>query len=414
MKLSGFRFLEQFSQSPDGCLLFPFTGLSTDLMFTATGGSTNAEDVSPVIAELSNFETPLLDWLGDPAVMAKNILHEFLEEELRPNYITTSTAINSATAATGAQLADFGDLLTVGTLLENESVAPEIMQVSSVVGQSSVLFTRAFGGGAVGSLAAGQQLFVRGAYQLEGGGGSGDVTRRRRRRQTYVGFFQVPISVSDTQNVVATLGQMSDVAAIAVAGTTNEYDRQKMLRIIEAVRDLEKEVIRGIQSNSIGSRTTYRTFNGLRTLCGSINSTVTNSSFDANPHKYIGDVWEQAFVNGASETEDWGMLVGRTWFRSISNLNDTKVQDSNASEEFKRKITTYQGPFGRCNVMLSRWMPAQAAIIIPRNRVKVVPLNGRALQHVQYAKTKSAVDGVIEGEYTVEIHHPQAIPQVHS
>ena len=46
--------------------------------------------------------------------------------------------------------------------------------------------------------------------------------------------------------------------------------------------------------------------------------------------------------------------------------------------------------------------------------IRVMPLQGRAMQHVQYAKTKSSVDGVIEGEYTVEIHHPQAIPQVHS
>jgi len=106
--------------------------------------------------------------------------------------------------------------------------------------------------------------------------------------------------------------------------------------------------------------------------------------------------------------------VGRTWFRSISNLNDTKVQDSNVSEDFKRLITTYQGPFGRCRVILSRWMPAQGLVVVPRNRIKVVPLQGRAFQHVPYAKTKSSADGVIEGEYTVEIHHPQAIPQAHS
>ncbi len=389
-----------------------YSGLSTDLQFTATGGSLNAEDVSPIIAELSNFETPLLDALGDPSGFARNINHEFLEEELRPNYLTTSSAINSATAATGIQLNDFGDLLTVGQLLENETQS-EVMQVSSVVGQFSVLVTRAFGGGSTGSLAAGGQLFVRGSYQLEGGAGTGDVTRRRRRRQSYVGFFQTPISVSLSQQAVTGLGQGTDLPGIAVGAS--EYDHQKMLRIIEAIRDLEKEVIRGVASgNSIGSRTAYRTFNGLRTLCGSINSTVANNSFDANPHKYIGDVMEQAFLNGASPTEDWLILAGRTWYRSISNLNDTKVFDSNASQTFKRKITMYQGPFGSCEVLLSRWMTAQGVIVVPRNRVRVLPLQGRSFQHIPYAITKSAQEGVIEGEYTCEIHHPQAIPQVHS
>ena len=389
-----------------------FTGLSTDLQFTASGGSLNAEDVSPIIAELSNFETPLLDWLGDAPYQGANVLHEFLEEELRPNYLTNSTAINSATAATGIQLADFGDTLTVGTLIENETQA-EILQVSSVVGQFSVLVTRAYGGGTTGSLVAGGQLFVRGNYQLEGGGASGDVTRRRRRKQTFMGFFQVPISVSLTQQATTGLGRSTDVAAIAAG--QSEYDHQKMLRIIEALRDLEKEVIRGVVSgNSIGSRTAFRSFDGLLTKCGSINSTVTTSSFDANPHKYVGDIMEQAFLNGASPQEEWGILAGRTHFRSLSNLNDTKVYDSNASEDFKRLITEYQGPFGKCRILLSRWMTPQGLIVVPRNRVKVVGLQGRTFQHIPYAVTKSSQDGAVEGEYTVEVHHPQAIPRLHA
>lgn len=407
----GFGFLTQFSQSPDG-YLHAFTGLSTDLMFTASGGSLNAEDVSPIIAELSNFETPLLDWLGDAPYQATQVNHEFLEEELRPNYLVTSTAINSATAATGFQLQDFGDLLTVGTLIENETQS-EVLQVSSIVGQFSVLVTRAFGGGTTGSLVAGGQLFVRGNYQLEGGGASGDVTRRRRRKQTFLGFFQTPISVSLTQQATTTLGRSTDVAGLQAG--QSEYDHQKMLRIVEALRDLEKEVIRGVVSgNSIGSRTAYRTFNGLLTQCGSINSTVTNSSFDANPHKYIGDIMEQGFLNGASPQEEWGILAGRTWFRSISNLNDTKVFDSEDKEGFKRLITEYQGPFGKCRVMLSRFMTPQGVIVVPRNRVKVVGLQGRSFQHIPYAVTKSSQDGSIEGEYTVEIHHAQAIPRAHS
>lgn len=392
-----------------------FAGLSTDLMFGASGGSLNAEDVSPIIAELSNYETPLLDWLGDAPYYATQVNHEFLEEELRPNYITNSTAINSATAATGFQVADFGDLLTVGELLEIEVASGlngEIMQVSSVVGQFSVLATRAFGGGTTSSLAVGGQLFVRGSYQLEGGAGAGDVSRRRRRKQTYVGFFQTPISVSLTQQSTTTLGRSTDVAGL-LAGQS-EYDHQKMLRIVEALRDLEKEVIRGVTSgNSIGSRTAYRTFNGLRTQCGSINSTVTDSSFSANPHLYIGNIMEQAFLAGASPNEEWGILAGRTWFRYISNLNDTKVLDSEEKEDFKRLITQYQGPFGKCRVMLSRFMTPGGIIVVPRNRVKVVPLQGRSFQHIPYAVTKSSQDGVIEGEYTVEIHHAQAIGQAH-
>lgn len=384
----------------------PFTGYSSHASFTA--GPLNAEDVSATISLLAPDETPLLDWLGDPDTFATNTVHEFLEEELRPNYLTTSTAIASDTAQTGFQVADFGDLLTVGTLLENESASPEVMQVTSIVGASSVRVSRAFGGGAVGSLAAGQQLFVRGNFALEGDDHSGkDVSRKRRRKTTYVGLFHVPIAISGTQLAISANG-----GSLGNAG--NELVHQSTLRIREALRDLEKEVIRGVRATSIGSDTTYRTFNGLRAQIGSINSTVTAASFNANPHLYIGNVWEEAFRNGASETEDWAIVAGRTYFRDISNMNDSKVQDSNARETFKRVIRNYEGPFGNCTVILSRWMPATSLLLIPKQRVKVLPLQGRAFQIKDIAPTGDAEKRLLIGEYTLEAHHVAAMAQLKS
>ncbi len=375
-------------------------------MFSA--GPLNAEDVSSTIKLLATDETPLLDWLGDPDTFATNTVHEFLEEELRPNYLVNSTAISSDTANTGIRLADFGDLLTVGTVIDLETGnggTTERLQVVSVVGQNSVLVSRNFGSSGVGSLAAGGNLFVAGNYALEGADHPGrDVSRKRRRKTTYVGLFHVPIQISGTQMALNTLGN---------AG--NEFERQKSMRIREALRDLEKEVVRGVVSgNSIGSNTAYRTFNGLKASIGSINSTVVYASFDANPHKYLGDVWEQAYKNGADANEDWGIIAGRSHYRSISNLNDTKVQDSNASEQFKRVIRNYEGPFGRCTVFLSRWIHPEASLLIPRQRVKVVPLQGRAFQILNTAKTGDAENALLVGEYTTEIHHAQAMAQLHT
>jgi hypothetical protein len=381
-----------------------FTGYSTHAAFTA--GPLNAEDVSSTIALLAPDETPLLDWLGDSDVFATNTVHEFLEEELRPNYLTNSTAIASATAATGIQLADFGDLLTVGTVIDLEVAGStsERMQVTSVVGANSVLVSRNFGASGTSSLAAGGSLFVSGNFALEGQDHPGsDVTRKRRRKTTYVGLFHVPIAISGTQLSVQALGNGG-----------NELQRQSSLRIREALRDLEKEVVRGYRATSIGSDTTYRTFNGLQRTITGINSSVVYASFNANPHLYLGDVWEQAYKNGASETEEWGVIAGRSYFRSISNMNDTKVEDSNQSESFKRVIRNYEGPFGRCQVFLSRWIHPEAAIIVPRQRVKVTPLQGRAFQILDIAKTGDSEKRLLVGEYTVEIHHSQAMAQLHT
>jgi hypothetical protein len=379
----------------------PFSGLSTFDQFTASGGSLIEEDVSPTIKLLSIREAPLLDWLGDGDFMAKNVVHEFVEEELRPNYLTTAGAINSATAATGINLVGLGDTLTVGTLLENESEAPEIMQVTSVVGPASVLVSRNFASAGIGSLVSGGRLFVRAPLALEGQDAVGDVTRARRRKQTYLKFFQVPITVSLTQ------------AAVKGIGIEDEYEHQKMLRLAEAVRDLEKEVIRGRASgNSIGSESVYRSFNGLRASIGSINSTVTAASFTANPHLYIGNVWKAAYDAGMRSNETVALVCGAGAYQDISNLNDTKVQDSNTHTLFQRQIRQYAGPFGNAAVLLSPWMPDRGVLGITKERVKVGPLQGRSFRHIPLAMTGSARKGAVEGEYTVEIHHSQALFQI--
>src|SRR5436190_12020113 len=103
-----------------------FSGLSTNAQFTNT---LIGEDISEIIRTLAPYEAPFLDWLGDSdRFAALSPKHEFIEDFLRPRYISNSTAINSATAASGIQVAaSLGSALTVGTILENESSAPELM-----------------------------------------------------------------------------------------------------------------------------------------------------------------------------------------------------------------------------------------------------------------------------------------------
>ena len=147
-------------------------------------------------------------------------------------------------------------------------------------------------------------------------------------------------------------------------------------------------------------------------MCSSdlaINSTVADSSFSANPHLYLGDIAQACFNAGASTTEDWGIIAGAQYFRDISNLNDTKVLDSNISEVFKRVIRRYQGPFGITNVFLSRALAARELMYVPRERIRVVPLQGRNFAYQEMGATGDNRKGLIVGEYTVEVYHPQAM-----
>lgn len=374
-----------------------FSGISTNKLFTA---NQVGEDISPIIATLSPYEAPFLDWLGDADVFAQSTKHEYIADYLRPRYVINSTAINSLDTSTAFQVNGLGEALTVGTILENESAAPELMQITSIVsGGNSIVVSRNYDGTGVGSLAPGASIFVRWPAAEEGHEHSGANAQRLGVRQANtVGYFSIEIAATNTALAVGLLGN-------------DNYANARAKVFTEIPGLLESEVIRGAlnATNSLGTSTATRTMKGIRGHLTAINSTVTASSFAANPHLYIGNVHEQVYQAGAATTETWGIVAGRTFFRNISDLNDSKVQDSNAREVFKRVIRNYEGPFGQCTVFLSRALPATELLLVPRERLKVVPLQGRNFNYVEMGRTGDNVKGMVVGEYTAEVHHGTAM-----
>jgi hypothetical protein len=376
-----------------------FSGLSTNELFTA---SLHQEDVSRLIRMLAPKETPVLDFLGDADIFATNIKHEWTDDFNLPNYVINAGAINSATAVTAFQINGHGNALSVGTVLENESAAPEVMQVVSIVGANSIVVSRNYDGGGVGSLAASQNIYVREYAGLEGADHGGTSVRRNGTRMANtVGLFRYEVSASGTEVALSN----------AVYGAS-DYESQVAKSFRNALFNLEQAVLRGKwnTANSLGGSADTRTTQGLRTYISSINSTVTASSFAANPHTYIGNIW-QAITNagGSPGTETWAIAAGATFFRNISDLNDTKVQDSNEKEEFKRVIRRYTGPLGTAEVYYSRVLPDTELLMFPKERVRVVPMTGRSFQIIPIAKQGDNEKALIVGEYGVEVRHAGAM-----
>lgn len=382
----------------------PFTGLSSNERFTATQIQ---EDVAAAVAALSPKETALLDFLGDAPVFATSTKHEYWVDYLAPNKIIASTAVNSATAVTPFQTNGFGLALTVGTLLENETSA-EVLQVVSIVGANSIVVSRNYGGGGIGSLAAGGEFYVRGMAGVEGLDHSGSSVRRLGSRlANTVGLFRAEIAMSGTDMALDLYGNDS-------------YGSTQAKALKQALWGLENEVLRGVwnSTNSLGtfSATTgagdTRTMQGLRNFITTINSTVVASSFAAATHTYLGDAFANIFDQGGSPNETWAIVAGPNRYRAISDLNDTKVQDSNDREVFKRVIRTYTGPFGSAEVILGRALGTNEALIIPRERVKVVPLQGRSFSIKAMADTGDNQKSLLTGEYTIEVHHANAMARI--
>lgn len=380
----------------------PFTGLSSNERFTA---SQVQEDVAAAVAALSPKETAFLDFLGDSDIFAQSTKHEYWQDYLAPNRIVASTAINSATAVTPFQTNGFGNVLTVGTILENETQA-EVMQVVSIVGANSIVVSRNYGGGGVGSLAAGGELYVRAYAGAEGQDHNGTSVRRLGTRlANTVGLFRAEIAMSETDMAIELFGNDG-------LGSTTAKALKQMLW------GLENEVVRGVlnSTNSLGTVTATggetRTMRGLRNFITTINSQVTASSFAANPHLYLGDAFQNIYAQGGSDTETWAIIAGATRYRNISDLNDTKVEDSNTSELFQRRIRRYTGPFGSAQVILGRALSNDELLIVPRERIKIAPLQGRSFKVTPMAKTGDNEKVLLTGEYTIEVHHENAMARL--
>jgi hypothetical protein len=375
----------------------PFTGKAAYDNFPIIG-----EDVSEILTLISPFETPFLDLLPTADEPASNILHQWTEEQLGPDRIVNSTALNSVTGGGvtegGIQINGFGDQLQVGMLLEIETTG-EIMQINSIPGPNSIRVLRDYGSRGVSSLPAGGQLFVISTAELEGSETDGDVTRPRSRRWNTTQIFKKPIKVSGTDRAVITAPDIGD-----------EFDHQTVLRTIELARDLEKAIFRSVRSGStIGSDTAYRTMDGLRQYLTTVNSQINNNSFSANPLDYVNDQLQQVWNGGARDINV--IAVGAQWKRELSATNAARLQISQTERGVERKITYLMTDFAEVQLVLTPWLPDRHMMGVATSRVRPTPLRGRSFQKELLAKTGDSDKGHVVGEYTLEVHRPDLMFQ---
>lgn len=376
----------------------PWTAKTTYDTFSGIG-----EDISAIVTNLSPDETPFLDLLPEPPRAATSTAHQWSEELLGPDTLIASTAVNSATAATGIQINGFGNQLQVGMILEIQAdeagVANELVQITSVPGANSILVARNHGAAGVSSLVAGGTIVVISTAELEGSTSSGDVHRPPTRRTNYMQIFKKVITITGTDRAVSYVPDMGD-----------EFDHQVVLRTRELMRDVEKAVFRGrLSGNSIGSGTAYRTMGGLREFITSINSVIVDSSFTADPVAYTNNLLQQAYNVGARDIDL--IVVGSQWKRALSAFASTsRIVSTEQTDTKIIQLKEYlQTDFGSARLLLSPWMPPKAMYGIATARTFVTPLRGRTFQFERIAKTGDSDVGHVIGEYTLEIHRPDAM-----
>lgn len=348
-----------------------------------------AEDVSDLIGMISPFETPLLDRLGDAPRSAANVYHEWLEDELNPNTVASSTALASTTAVSSVEVHVGGAAVTgylqVGAQLRVKATG-EYLQITALSG-NYLTVSRAFGGTTAASFEAGAELFIISDAALEGADVSGDISRPRARKYNYTQIFKKDIIVSGTVQASSQLG-----------GIANEFDYQKLQRMRESLRDLEKAAIQGrLSGNTLGASDAYRTMDGIWRKVAT-NVTSTNTLTPAILNDIIGKAWDCGGVPNL-------VVVSNDWKKIIDGWNDSRIEVQNIVTGVVRRVTFFEGTYGVHEVMLGRWMPTSTLLALDSERTHIVPLQGRSFQFTPVARTGDSEKGYVLGEYTIEVHN---------
>lgn len=377
----------------------PFTGKAT---YTAGAGLPElVEDVSDIISIVSPFETPLLDHLGDPQRSSTSTVHEWLEDSLLPNTDSIQDPVISSPLTDTTFTVGSGDRFRVGDQVQADE-SSEVMLVTGVAGDDLTVI-RGYGGTTAGSLGDDTPLRILGNAALEGDDAPDARFTNRVRRTNHTQIFTSAVEVSGSQ------------MAAKQVGLSDELDYQKQERLRELIRDLENCVINGVSAsaNPQGDASTRRTMKGIvpflqtnifnngatgfPTGTGPTNDQLTEDQINSA----LRTVWEDS--SGSIDT----ILVGGFQKRRINSfISSGRGYDENTTR-FRDLVSTYESDFGVCRVVLSRWVPSDAVLLLDSSRIDVLPLSGRSFGFKKLASTGDSEAGQVIGEYTLEMRNEQ-------
>jgi hypothetical protein len=372
----------------------PFTGKAT----YAAGASLPeiAEDVSDLVGIVSPFETPLLDAIGDPQVEARSTHHEWLEDTLLPNADVVETTPTNPLTDEEIEVAN-ANRFRVGDQVRCKD-AEELMLVR-VVDSDTITVTRGYGGTTAEAIAAGDTLHILGNASLEGQDAEAARFTIRSRRGNWTQIFSKTVMVSGSEMAVRHLG------------VADEVDFQKTKAVRELLRDLENTVVNGIapEADQIGSDTVRRTMNGL------LPQLATNRFVPGQNGFPSGGALDETKLNAALRLI-WEKSSGQVDLIAVNGYQKRVISQFGAGSRsyapqdprYTSQVTIYESDFGVQRVVLSRWVPRDALLLLDSSRIQVLPLAGRSFQYRPLAATGDFEKGQVLGEYSLELRNESA------
>jgi hypothetical protein len=348
--------------------------------------------VADLISIIDPHDTPIIAYFGIKSappsdfkiVNWPNTTIELLHDTLQP---LTDALDGSITSTATTITVDDADVFHVGdvVLLDSEYL---YLTARSASGEVWTV-VRSFGGTTNASHADNAVTTVISNARIEGAESDDSSMTSIGSTKNYTQIIHEGVKVTRTQEKISQYG---------IAG---EYERQVMKKTQEALRKLERAVIRGKLSS--GSSTVARMMGGIDYW---INSSGGNtvSAGGAVTQATFEDALEAAYLDGGKP---------RVAFVSPANMQVIKnIYDRSNFLRVERTETTIGmtvnevvTPFGKVDLVLNRWMPDSYVPIIDPDHFAILAFE--EFSEEELAKTGDYVRGQIVGEFTCLVRHPQ-------
>ena len=200
--------------------------------------------------------------------------------------------------------------------------------------------------------------------RLEGADAPNGEERKRYNADNVVEIHQEAVNVSYTKQ--AATGQRGAGAdAVTIGGTTvpaNELAWQLEQQFKQIARDVEKTFITGQYAKPTSNTDPRRTRGLLQAITTNV---ATVADFAAVTDEVIEDLMQDIWSNGGiQETETRTAIVGAKWKRLLTKIY---IKDKGYEEKTRDlggvNLTTIETGFGRLNLMLNRYAPANTLTI---------------------------------------------------
>lgn len=210
---------------------------------------------------------------------------------------------------------------------------------------------------------------------------------------------------SNTVQLLRKAVNVSDTAqAVSAEHITDLFAEELQDRILEIKRDLEFYLINGVEDK--GLSTTPRQMNGLLKFVEKDNK-ITKAKLDILVLQEMAKKMKQA----GTASQNMMLLCDYNTFDIVADLFVDKTYYQGVENEFGSPVQKLNLTYGSVVPYIIADMPADTALMVNLDYLKLGILQNRGLVYSELAKTGSSTKGMIEMENTLKVLHPGAITQ---